>query len=282
MKLISFSNVKTPIDISLMKGHFKSPSVPMRKRLASHMKWWVVTKGPWRRILLIDPRAFEDLADPASQRVELCPDPAPKQKFFDRTSARKALGLPLEGKIVVSVGRQDTRKGTDLLLRAFEQGKFHENTFLVLFGKCGSAIREIIESMLSDSKFEHSLIVRDKYVSDDEFEQAVVASDLVAVPYRDVERPSGIVSRAVAWGRPILATNDGWLSWFVNRYQAGYLTQPENTRQFADDLKAALSSSEDFCTSTAADEFRIFNTELCYLKAWNSQSTHENSVNPVK
>jgi hypothetical protein len=272
---------KTPIDISLMKGHFKSPTLPIATRLFSQLKWWVVTRGPWKRILLIDPRSFEDLANPESSGVQLCPDPAPKQKFFDRREARIALDLPLHGKIIASVGGQDTRKGVDLLLQAFEKAKLGPDIFLVLFGKFDSRTNQIADRMLLDPRFQKSLIIRDEYVSDDELEQTVVASNLVAVPYRDVERPSGIVSRAVAWGRPILATDRGWLKWFVQRYQAGYLTHPENTTQFAEDIEAALCKSDHFRTSPAADKFRTFNTELCYLDVWNAQSAIETLVNPV-
>ena len=275
------SRKKTPIDISLMKGHFKSPTVSRSTRLVSRLKWWVVTRGPWRRILLIDPRSFEDLPIPESARVELCPDPAPKQKFFDRREARVSLDLPLNGKIVASVGGQDVRKGSDLLLLAFEKAEFSQDVFLVMFGKFDSETKRIADRMLLDSRFQNSLIIRNEYVSDDELEQTIIASNLVAVPYRDVERPSGIVNRAIAWGRPILATERGWLEWFVERYQAGHLTQPENTAQFAEDIETALSKSDDFRISAAADEFRRFNTELCYLDAWNAQSANETFVNPA-
>ena len=136
-------------------------------------------------------------------------------------------------------------------------------------GKFEGRIKQIAEQMLRDPRFQNRLIIRDAYVTDDEFEQAIVASDLVAVPYRDVERPSGIVSRAVAWNRPLIATERGWLKWFVNRYQAGYLTPSDNIPQFAEDMKQALRASEGFQESAIAAKFRTFNTELCYLQAWN-------------
>ena len=92
MNLLRVAKIgQTPIDISLMRGHYCSETTSWIKRFVSRAKWWVVTKGPWRRILLIDPRSFEDLSDPRSQRVELCPDPAPAQRFFDRKGARVAL-----------------------------------------------------------------------------------------------------------------------------------------------------------------------------------------------
>ena len=272
----------TLIDISLMRGHFCSASISKSKKLISRLKWWVVTKGPWRRILLIDPRSFEDLSDPVAQRVELCPDPAPVQTFFDRNEARKALGLPLDAQVIVSVGGQEPRKGTDLLLRAFQKAEFDNRVFLVLMGKFSSATKQLAEQILTDPHVQNRLIIRDAYATDDDLEQAVVASNLVAVPYRDVERPSGIVSRAIAWNRPIIATDRGWLKWFVERYQAGHLTQPENTAQFAKDLKTALFAGENFRISATADKFRTFNTELCYLHTWNSEFVPEIAAEPDK
>lgn len=272
---------RVPIDIGLMKGHFRTASDSWLKKTVNNLKWWVVTKGPWRRVLLIDPRSFEDLKNPASQNVVLCPDPAPKQKFTDRHEARVALGLPTAGRMIVSVGNQEVRKGTDLLLQAFEIANLESDDFLVLMGRFDAPTRKLADEIVQKTSLGKHLVIRDTFVSDDQLQQAVVASNLVAVPYRDVERPSGIVSRSIAWGRPILATDGGWLKWFVKHYQAGYLTQPENTPQFAEDIKVALSKSDDFHVSAAADKFRTFNTELCYLDAWNNRSTHETLVNPV-
>ena len=261
-----------PIDVSLMRGHYRSPSDSWLKKTISNFKWWLVTKGPWRKILLLDPRSFENLKNPASQNIVLCPDPAPPQKFTDRQQARVALGLPEKGRMIVSVGNQEVRKGSDLLLQAFDQADLAPDDFLVLIGKFDSKTKQLAENMLGTGIKKNRLIVRDTFVSDDELQQAVVASNLVAVPYRDVERPSGIISRSVAWSRPLIGTDRGWIKWFIERYQAGYLTPSENILQFAKDLKYALIDCEGFVTSESAEEFRRFNTESCYLRAWKQQT----------
>ena len=225
--------------------------------------------------MLVDPRSFENLQQPQLSNVLLCPDPAPPQKFFDRTEARRALKLPPGGRLLVSVGNQDKRKGSDLLLRAFEQLKEKDDTSatLLMMGKFSDEIKSMLEEVSPSCKGQNQIVVRDEYVSDDQFQQAVVASDVVAVPYRDVERPSGIVSRAVAWGRPLLATDGGWLSWFINKYKAGHLTNPHDLEQFGRDIELALEASSKFELSTESSEFSKFNSAAMYRDIWRRGST---------
>jgi glycosyltransferase involved in cell wall biosynthesis len=194
----------------------------------------------------------------------------PQQKFTDKLEARKALELPESGRIIVSVGNQDTRKGIDLLLLAFEQANLNADDYLVLMGKFDTTVKKVAARISQNKAIGRRLVVRDRFVSDDELQQAVVASDLVAVPYRDTECPSGIISRAVAWGRPLIGTNRGWIKWFLDRYEAGFPTRPESTAQFAADLQQALLSCDQVASNHAAEEFRRFNTKANYMDAWKS------------
>ena len=200
--------------------------------------------------------------------VLLCPDPAPPQKFFDRREARQALGLPVEGQLLVSIGNQEKRKGSDLLLKAFEQLNGSTFVTLLMMGKFGAEIKSMAEQVSLLCHSGNQVVIRDEYVSDDQLQQAVIASDVVAVPYRDVERPSGIVSRAVAWGRPLLATDGGWLSWFVKKYKAGHLTNPNDFEQFGRDIELALEASSKFEPSAESSEFAKFNSATMYRNIW--------------
>ena len=263
-----FKRNRPPIDICLMRGHHCSARASRFKKFATGVKWSIITRGPWRRILVIDPRSFELLKRPETRNIVLCPDPAPAQLFHDSTQARKVLGLPTAGKMIVSVGNQEHRKGSDLLLLGFVQADLPPEDFLVMMGKFDEKTKVVLEQLPPETL--KRIIVRDSFVTDDELQQAVVASDLVAVPYRDVERPSGIVSRAVAWNRPLIGTDQGWIQWFINRYEAGYLTNPHDIGQFALDLQIALTKNDNYQPSPLCEEFRNFNTSDQYLRTWNS------------
>ena len=259
---------KSAIDICLMRGNCR-PEASWFKRTQSIIVWWLTSNGPWKRIQLIDPRAWFNCSD--RERFGLCPDPVPKQKFFGRVEARKSLGLPETGRLIVSVGGQNKRKGSDYLLRSFALADLKEDEYLVFIGRIDATISSLIDELkLNNSEFANRLIVRDEFVSEDEFQQAIIAADIVAAPYRSVDRPSGIVCRSLGWGRPLLLNDRGWLKWINDQFQVGFPGNPSNTVEFASTIRQALDACEQFARSDAADNFVRYNTEENYRLVWRS------------
>jgi len=252
---------KTRIDICLMRA-------PVRKWI----KWQAIKMGPWQRILMIDPRVWQESFRDGNRRFELCPDPVPQLVSLNRPDARKALGLPLEKKIIASVGPQTRRKGTDQLVHAFLHSR-PENALLLLVGKISPEIQQVLDALSIQDK--GKLVGGDRFVSDDDVQSAILASDVVAVPYRDVGRPSGIVSRCICWQRPIIATGRGWLKWAVETYGAGYTAQPEDPVRFGSVIDQALNRAERFPFSKKSREFADFNTEDSYKKTWQRGPTFD-------
>ena len=167
-----------------MRGNSR-PEAGWFKRIQSKFVWWLTMRGPWKRVQLIDPRAWFNCAN--RERFGLCPDPVPQQKFFDRAEARRSLGLPEDGRLIVSVGGQNKRKGSDYLLRSFARIVSEEKEYLVFIGRIDETIGQLIEELKREnSQFANRLIVRNEFVSEDEFQQAIIASDIVAAAYRSV------------------------------------------------------------------------------------------------
>ena len=246
---------QTRIDICLMK-------TPIHKFL----KWQAIKLGPWQRILFIDPKAWSEFSGQVDGRFGLCPDPVPDQICQNKNEARQKLGLPLESKIIGSVGPQSTRKGTDLLIEAFLASGFNNDVRLLIVGKVTSEIRNKLDSL---SKRDHlNIIVMDRFVSEEEFQLAIIASDVMALPYRDVDRPSGIVTRCICWERPIVVTNRGWLKWAVEKYDAGWTTSIDNCAEFAETLKLSLVDRIDNVESVESSDFAKFNSEVNYKSIW--------------
>ncbi|TWU37650.1 D-inositol-3-phosphate glycosyltransferase [Novipirellula aureliae] len=261
------------IDACLMKPQIGRPTTSMLRNWTNQLKWWITTKGPWQRLLLIDPLAWSAVKNSKASRIFLCPDPVPTQFVFDKTEARLALGLPSAGRMIVSVGGQDRRKGTDLLLRAFEVARFADQDRLVLIGKISDEIRPQIQVIQQNSVLANRLIIIDRYISEDEFQQAIIASDLVAMPYRSTDRPSGIACRCLAWGRPVIATNSGWLKWVVDDLGAGFAADPLESKEFANMLEHALDQCDRFSLTTKGQSFVEYNSEQNYAKVWRNEAT---------
>ena len=259
---------RTKIDMCVMRGPQVYPKQPFKQTVAN-AKWWLVRRGPWQRVMVMDPREWSRIDKASQEQVLLCPDPVPKQKYFDRREARKLLNLPVDGRIVVSVGPQNMRKGSDLLLKGFAAANLNDNDYLVMIGKIAPAIASMIESIGLDER----LIVRDEFVTEDEFQMAIVASDVVAVPYRAVDRPSGVVCRSMAWKRPMVMTNRGWLKWILDEFDAGFGTDSKNAVKLGETIELALERSPTFQTTDIATEFINSNTEKNFQLTWKQGLT---------
>ena len=79
-------------------------------------------------------------------------DPTPDQSFHDRRVAGELPGLPNDGKLIVSVGNQENRKWTDLLLRAFKKLDQSSNCHLLLMGKFDDETEKIAGQVSSQLK----------------------------------------------------------------------------------------------------------------------------------
>ena len=216
--------------------------------------------------MIIDPLAWSQLDSANNPKFALCPDPVPPQTLTEQKMARQQLNFPLDRKIVVAVGPQTYRKGTDRLIQAFFKVQNSNNAVLAIIGKLDTKVRGIVDSLPQNQK--DSLIIMVRFVSDEEFQSAIIASDLVAVPYRDVNRPSGIVTRCICWQRPIIASDQGWLKWAVQNFEAGFTTATETPLVFGAAIQKALAEIGSFRFSKKRDEFAEFNSQMSYKRIW--------------
>ncbi|MDG2469948.1 MAG: hypothetical protein P8M80_11760 [Pirellulaceae bacterium] len=258
---------ETSLHICVMRGLQVLPERPLKQWLC-RMSWRALKKGPWQNILLIDPREWSRLKENEKKQIGLCPDPVPAPLPISRTAARELLGLPTEGKFIVSPGEQSHRKGTDLLIRGFAATQFEDSTYLVLMGKLTDANRQLLSKYMEDEHFRKKVIFQDRFLTETEFQHAILASNVVATPYRSVDRPSGIVLRCMTWERMIVFNDRGWLNWINQKYQVGVGADAQNAKAYGEALRRGLQESEKFQTSTTAQAFANFNSEDNFRAIW--------------
>ena len=263
----SFS--RKPIHICIMRGLQILPEKPVKQWL-SRFTWWGLKKGPWKSLLLIDPREWNRLKPAEKKRIGLCPDPVPITLPVSKIDARHKLNLPLDGKLIVAAGEQSKRKGSDLLIQSFVSGNFDESTYLVLMGKLTDASKRLIEQHKTDEKDQSKIIVHDRFLSENEFQNAILASDIVAAPYRSVNRPSGIVLRCMRWQRLLVLNNKGWLRWINDHYDVGISGNAENAIEYGEALLKGLEASEKYKLSHQARAFVEFNSEEKFRQLWKN------------
>ncbi|MCO8123449.1 glycosyltransferase [Stieleria sp. TO1_6] len=263
------------LDIALMVGRRPEVGMGLREKVLNRLKWWSILCGPWQRLMLMDPRSFCELG--LNQRVILSPDPVPALQAYDKTEARRQLGIECDGRLVVSAGNQNARKGVGELINAFCDAEIGDQDRLLLIGSFSKEIRLLIAGM-RDSFRGRQLICRDQFVSDVEFSQAIVAADLVAAPYRDTERPSGVISRCIAWGVPFWGSESGWPGWAMRQFDAGYPVRRSTPESIACSLAAALDQCKQFTQCDRARLFAEFNSAENYQSVWRESLPLDSSL----
>ena len=130
-----------PLNIENHSRHINNPHWIHQRfhhRYYNRIARWVVRRADTIRIYSpAQEQALLDLGIPRD-RIRAIPAPAPSPyPPMDQAEARAGLGLPYQGRIVLTAGRMVPTKNIDTLLRAFHRllnFHTHENVHLVLAG----------------------------------------------------------------------------------------------------------------------------------------------------
>jgi len=165
----------------------------------------------------------------------------------DRADARRRLGLPVDGSIIIAVGGLTERKNSERLVRAF--ARVHEtrpDTMLALVGD--GPLAESLRSRAAGMGLADRVILPGS-VSNEAVADWMAAADLLAIP--SLVEPLGVVAlEALACGRPVVATRVGGTSEVVGT--AGTLVDPLDVGSIADGIQRVLKSPPDEATCVAA------------------------------
>jgi glycosyltransferase involved in cell wall biosynthesis len=128
----------------------------------------------------------------------------------DQADARTRLGLPLDRRILLFVGRVTVEKGVEDLLRAFASlteatvaaAAGGEGPLLVVAGRCADA--DLAERLTGSAVARASAARLDlRQLPDDDLSDYVAAADVVVLPFRRVTT-SGSVLLALGFARPVV------------------------------------------------------------------------------
>lgn len=261
----------------MMRGAFAySPSRGLRHALRTRA-WLLATRAsPFHTIHHMDPivvRAIQARSPALARRVRLIPDPVEPFTPPTRQDARKALGIPDDGRLIGCVGYQDRRKGIDLLIRAFLAANLPPTDRLFLAGKQEAAIQSLLGGEAAQAVREGRIITLARYISDEELRLGVSALDVVCTPYPPNAGHSGsssIVIHAAGQGRHSLGTDHGWVGDAITRFGLGSVCDVDNQPAFAAAIRASLEISHQFTLPEAGRRFVAFhrpdNFTACFTR----------------
>ncbi len=137
----------------------------------------------------------------------------------NKTESRMKLGLPLQHKILLTLGSLKSYKGIPELMNAFKSVDAPETILLIAGKSYDSNYLDKIESELTEN-----IRLIEKFIDPDQLQYYYNAADLVILPFIEIEN-SGSVVMAMGFKKPIVAPLSNVIKYRL-RYQTALLYQP--------------------------------------------------------
>jgi glycosyltransferase involved in cell wall biosynthesis len=217
--------------------------------------------SPWQVTHILDTLVYNQLQG-TSQTTEFrrIPEPVEPLPQLDRIEARRVFGIPTTGRYVAVAGLLDSRKGIDLLLKAFARAKLQSDDRLLLVGRVVPEIGELFAREYANLVRSGRLLVVDRYVTDFEVGCCFLAGDVLVVPHPRQVGSSGTLVRAAAAKRPLIASNYGWIGWVTQQFDLGSAIDVTDANAFASAIEIAIRGSDTWSQSSQAARFCQYHT----------------------
>lgn len=183
----------------------------------------------------------------------ILPDPWEGDFTQDQAACRAQLGIPAGRLVVLHYGTASRRKGLPLLASALRSLPVNERPLLVCAGKCGAEGQDDIRHMLE----EKCVLVFDRHITNAEEPLFFRASDAIALAYHGHYGSSGVLSRAAAARRWVIASDEGLVGHRVRSANLGLTFKSGDQAALASTLRqaAGLSSAQQDAFTPGLEAF---------------------------
>jgi glycosyltransferase involved in cell wall biosynthesis len=172
----------------------------------------------------------------------------PLQNPPDQMDARKKLNLPQDRQIILFFGGIRPNKGLDVLLKALEIVKAHNRQVLLVIagGLLGRFNFESYSDMIKKAKLSEHVQTFIDFIPEEDVDYFFAASNLVVLPYLKFEAQSGVLLRAYAHKKPVVASNVGAMGELVSSDNIGLAVEPGAVEPLATAVIKALDDLDKF------------------------------------
>ncbi|HZW39040.1 MAG TPA: glycosyltransferase [Ignavibacteriaceae bacterium] len=148
---------------------------------------------------------------------------------------KEKFGFSPDNKVVLFFGYIRKYKGLDLLIKAMPMllEKYPEMRLLVVGESYDNPVT--YNSIIKELKLDDKVVFINKFVPNEDVEEYYAVSDLVVLPYRSATQ-SGILNVAYGFLKPVVVTNVGGLTEFVDEGKTGVIVEPESSEKIAEGI----------------------------------------------
>jgi glycosyltransferase involved in cell wall biosynthesis len=173
-----------------------------------------------------------------------------------KEEARKHLGLPTAGRLLLFFGFIRNYKGLDILIRAMESV---EDVRLLVAGEFYEDDKPYLD-LIQKTHTADKLVLRTEFIPDGEVKYYLCAADAVVQPYRNATQ-SGVTPLAYHFEKPMIVTNVGGLPSLVPDGKVGLVTEPDAS-SIATAIQRFYQLGEDYFIPHLREEKKKYNWSL--------------------
>jgi glycosyltransferase involved in cell wall biosynthesis len=203
----------------------------------------LLTNGWLAQVLFVDEYLAADLQrEHPSVPIFFLPDPCPTPAACDGAEARRLLGVPADKPVFLFYGGGYRRKGLHLAAQAMSDMPATESAFLLCVGQqnpTGETARQL-DRLVEQGRAR----VINRYVSVEEEQLSFAAADAVLLPYINHFGTSGVLSRAMAAGKMVIASDEQLLGRLVREHGLGLLFPSGDVAGLGRCIQQAAASSD--------------------------------------
>jgi glycosyltransferase involved in cell wall biosynthesis len=266
----------TECEVLLLRGGFQYPAGNLTNRLLKHISPRLVRRGPWNWIHHLNPDDLQVLRGKDANsdgRFSLMPDPVEPSSPLSKSAARRAMGVPEDGRYVGCAGVINRPKGVDRLIAAFRaaHADLQPDDRLLLAGPLEDGFRSDVAREFADDISRGRIVLIDRLLSGDEIGTAVAAMDVVATPYPWHVHSSSIVIRAATGSRPVVGNSIGWMNRTIPQFDLGAVCDVNDHDAFRKTLVTTLNQSAGYQLTPAAQRFVKFHSAENFARHWTKR-----------
>ena len=152
----------------------------------------------------------------------------------DKYKSKEKLGIKSKH-VILFFGIIREYKGLDILIESVSMLKNHMDDFhLLIIGECYENINKYL-SLIEKHKLNHLVTFIDEYIAEADISKYFSCSDVVVLPYKSASQ-SGVIQIAYNFNIPIITTDVGGLSEYVDDGVTGVLVDSNNPKQLSEVL----------------------------------------------
>ena len=163
---------------------------------------------------------------------------------ISKEKARRRLGLPVAGKIIVFFGFIRRYKGLNLLLQAMGDGRIRKQNIKLLIAGEFYEDEQLYRNLIEEFKLQDQVILHNHFIPDADVQNYICAGDCIVQPYLNATQ-SGVTPLAYHFEKPMIVTNVGGLPALVPHKKAGLVAEPDPA-SLADAIVQFYELGEDY------------------------------------